>query len=94
MEEGLGADKGPRQGSEISRRQSWIRAGITSHPRHGTPLPPQPRLYVDPLTHWWGLESLPYARTWGGHHCTLAVSLGLGVVGEAGAGLGPFPYSY
>lgn len=58
------------------------------------PLPPQPRLYVDPLTHWWGLESLPYARTWGGHHCTLAVSLGLGVVGEAGAGLGPFPYSY
>lgn len=58
------------------------------------PCPPQPRLYVDPLTHWLGLESLPCARTWGGHHCPLAVSLELGVVGEAGAGLGPFPYSH
>lgn len=29
------ADRGPRQGSKPSRRQSWIRASFTSHPRPG-----------------------------------------------------------
>lgn len=32
-----GTDRGPRQQSEVPRNQSWIRAGITSHPGCGAP---------------------------------------------------------
>ena len=47
--------------SEVPRNQDWIRAGITSHPGCGAPMPLTATLS---MTRVWGLEGPPCAETW------------------------------